>query len=199
MMETMRLGARLARARVGETLVATLGVALGIGALVGVLTLIRGYDEYQERLSRNPLSRAMGVSGFRGQRDSGAAVALIDASGQEPLRLSLADGTRAQAEVEGIATVFQYSPRRFSTAPLPPSGARNVPPPLPPGLPADDPQRARLRERETALAEAAKVPVDEVALEQVQGVVVSPSFFGAYDLTVAKGSLFDEKDLAAGN
>jgi putative ABC transport system permease protein len=261
-METLNLSARLARSRPGETLIAVLGVALGVGALVGVATLIRGYDEYQTRLARNPLSREITVSGFRGQQDSSAAVVPVDASRAEPVRLSLGDGAKAKAEIEGLDAIYQYQSRRFSTAALSGSNARAfamaqggpgggpgpggdfAPPPggaqSGGGAPsvaataiaagtgsatgaasgaaalggavgsasgtargaavADataDPFQTMMQEQAAALAEAAKVPVDEVTVEELRGMVVSPSFFGAYELEAAQGSLFDDKDVSA--
>jgi putative ABC transport system permease protein len=210
-METWRLSARLARSRPGETLIAIIGVALGVGALVGVSTLIRGYDEYQGRLARNPLSREISVSGFRGQRDSSQAVVASNANESEPLRLSMADGAKAAAEVEGLGEAFQYQGRRFSTVPLSRSNSQDFAmaagpggPGVPggPGGPGGADGGAPMPPPPEAIIETVTTPeailaVDEVAVEQVQGMVISPSFFKAWDLEPALGSLFDSRD--AGN
>jgi len=215
-METAGLSARLLLSRPGETLVAVLGVALGVGALVGVSTLLRGYDEFQARLARNPISREITVAGFRGPRDGEAAVVSIDDSAEPPQRLSLADGQKVLSEVTGLEAVYQYQSRRFVTSPLSaermrslaqgPGGpgpqpgeggmtllsAGGAAAPLPPG--GADPLQELLRAQEIALAADAKEPVDEVSVEELRGLVVSPSFFAAFGLEAASGSLFDERD-----
>jgi len=41
--------------------------------------------------------------------------------------------------------------------------------------------------------------VDEPLLEEIQGYMVSPTYFTAYELEAAEGALFDDRDLASGS
>jgi hypothetical protein len=140
----LRHGYRLARARPGGPLAAVLGLALGLGALLGAATLLRGYDDYEAWLSRNPLSREFRVTG-------------LDMKLSDPSGPSLAEGARVEAAVEGVETSYKYSSRLF-------------------------------------VAAAGDGSADEIGTTEIPGMMVSPNFFDAYDLTAAGGSLFDERN-----
>jgi putative ABC transport system permease protein len=57
--------------------------------------------------------------------------------------------------------------------------------------------QAFIQEQAAAIAAAAAEAVDEVAVESIQGIVATPSFFSAYELAIDRGSLFGEADLVS--
>ena len=109
--------------------------------------------------------------------------------------MSLADAATALAENEQLSVAYLERFVRFTTANVARFGLGGGPGGGPGGGAVVVDTAAAATAEAAAAAETADVPL----LDEVQGYMISASYFDAYELKAARGYLFDDRDVSAGN
>ena len=194
-MDDLRMSLRHIAVKRGESTLAILGTAIAVAVLSSTVSLIGSYDAAFERYARQPQARQVSVEGNRGVRGEGGAAVRLDASAQQEISLSLADAATALAENEQLSVAYLERFVRFTTANVARFGLGGGPGGGPGGGAVVVDTAAAATAEAAAAAETADVPL----LDEVQGYMISASYFDAYELKAARGYLFDDRDVSAGN
>ena len=197
-MDDLRMSLRHIAVKRGESTLAILGTAIAVAVLSSTVSLIGSYDAAFERYARQPQARQVSVEGNRGVRGEGGAAVRLDASAQQEISLSLADAATALAENEQLSVAYLERFVRFTTANVARFGLGGGPGGGPGGG-AVVVDTAAAATAATAEAAAAAETADVPLLDEVQGYMISASYFDAYELKAARGYLFDDRDVSAGN
>ena len=185
-MDKLTLSWRQIRIHWGDSLLAVLGIAMATAILAAVISLIGSYNMVFDRFTQQPQARQITVRGTFQAMGSGEAAVRLDAASSEPVRFNLQDVPKILEDNPDIASSYQARFMRFTTTAMRGGG------PVPDGD-SSSPEMMGFTQ------ESATQAVDRPLLEQVQGYMVSASFFTAYELKAQEGILFDDRDVTQGN
>lgn len=183
-MNELQLAFRFNKKRLFETVLASIGIVIGISSFVGSASLLTSYNNELAVIREQPAALIIRISPRRLQMARNTAVEPIEESALLPrFQFSYDDIQAAQREIPYITETFQFSRRMFQvgeqqTQPFP--GFEMMPPP-----------------EEVAGSSSRAQPTnntDVPLVTRISGYEVTESFFSVYKLSVVKGLLFDSND-----
>ena len=187
-MRELYIALRFNQKRLFESILAALGILIGLSAFVGASALMRSYKAGLEKMLEQPASLILRVEPRR--------LTMSDTSAVEPFQeamprfqFSKEDSLAIVQENQYVKASFQYSRRMYSTSETFTGGAMM-------GPPENGPDAISFGQSQ----EAANVSTNDTPLlERVSAYEVTEAFFDSYMLNLVKGMAFDDKDIERGN
>lgn len=196
-MNSFGLSVRRIVSKPGESILAVLGIALASSILAAVISLFGAYNASFEHFATMPQARQISIHPAMDMRGEGEAAVRVDTTAERPPMMNLQDANAALEEFDGLQAVYTARYMNFTSSELAsfPQGSGVFTGRAPGSENGGTPGAVPI---EKAAAESSQ-EVDTPLLTDLQGYMVTPSYFEAFGLELAQGALFDEKDVSEGS
>ena len=183
---------RFNKKRFTETVLAVVGIIIGLSSFVGAVTLLESFKKEMAVIKEQPSALVLRVTPRRFEMSLNTVVEPIEETMVLPrFQFSIDDMNNAVQEIPYITDAFQFPRRMFNTGEsvlqeFPESGM--VPPPIAPEM-----------NMLTNQSSQTDITIEKPLVSRISGYEVTETFFKVYELKTVNGYLFDNNDIASQN